>query len=113
MQTRRTFLASLATTAAFANFGSANAQAYPSRPVRIVVGLAPGGGPDILGRLMGQWLSERLGLPFIVENRTGAAGNIATEIVVRAPPDGHTLLVVAPSHTINATLYDKLNYNFI
>ena len=91
----------------------AMAQGYPSRPVRIISGFAAGGVGDILARLMGQWLSERLGQPFIIENRPGAAGNIATEIVVRAPPDGYTLLVVASSHTINATLYEKLNFNFI
>jgi tripartite-type tricarboxylate transporter receptor subunit TctC len=89
------------------------AQTYPSRPVRIISGFAAGGVGDILARLMGQWLSERLGYPFIVENRPGAGGNIATEIVVRAPPDGYTLLVVGSSHTINETLYEKLNFNFI
>jgi tripartite-type tricarboxylate transporter receptor subunit TctC len=88
-------------------------QAYPTRPVRIVLGLAPGGSVDIVARLMGQWLSERLGQPFIIENRMGAAGNIATEAVVRAPPDGYTLLVVLASNAINATLYEKLNFNFI
>jgi tripartite-type tricarboxylate transporter receptor subunit TctC len=91
----------------------ARAQAYPTRPVRIFVGLAPGGTTDILARLMGQWLSERLGQPFIIENRPGAGSNIATEAVVKAPPDGYTLLMVAPGNTINATLYDKLNFNFL
>jgi tripartite-type tricarboxylate transporter receptor subunit TctC len=91
----------------------ARAQAYPSRPVRIIVGLAPGGANDILARLMGQWLSERLGQPFIIENRPGGGGNIATEAVVRAPADGYTLLMVGPSSAINATLYDKLSFNFI
>src|SRR6266704_2318983 len=91
----------------------AKAQAYPSRPVRIVVGLAPGGANDIVARLMGQWLSERLGQQFVVENRPGAASNIATEAVVRAPPDGYTLLVATSVNAINATLYEKLNYNLI
>ena len=89
------------------------AQAYPSRPVRWVVGFAAGGPTDILARVMGQWLSERLGQQFVVDNRPGAGSNIATEAVVRAPPDGHTLLLTAPANTINATLYDKLNFNFI
>ena len=89
------------------------AQAYPTRPVRIMVGFAAGGGTDIVARLMGQRLSERLGRSFIVENRAGASGNIATEAVVRAPPDGYSLLLVAPAHTANATLYEKLNFNFL
>ena len=89
------------------------AQAYPSRPVRMIVGSAAGGCNDILARLMGQWLSERLGQPFVIENRPGAGGNIATEAVVRAPPDGYTLLLVSPANAINATLYEKLNFNFI
>ena len=89
------------------------AQAYPTRPVRIVVGFPPGGAPDIFPRLMGQWLSERLGQPFVIENRPGAAGNIATESVVKAPPDGYTLLLAASANAINATIYDKLNFNFI
>ena len=78
-----------------------------------IVGFAAGGAPDILARLMGQWLSERLGQPFVIENRPGAGSNIATEAVVRAPPDGYTLLLVSPANAINATLYDKLNFNFI
>ena len=89
------------------------AQTYPSRPVRIIVGFAAGGATDILARLIGQWLSERLGQPFVIENRPGAGSNIATEAVVRAPADGYTLLLVGPPNAINATLYDKLNFNFI
>jgi tripartite-type tricarboxylate transporter receptor subunit TctC len=91
----------------------ARAQAYPSRPVRIVVGFAAGGSSDIGARLIGQWLQERLGQPFVIENRAGAATNIATEAVVRAPADGYTLLMIGPSSTINATLYDKLNFVFL
>ena len=91
----------------------ARAQAYPTRPVRIIVGFAPGGATDIVARLMGQWLSERLGQQFVIENRPGAGGNIGTEAVVRAPPDGYTLLLVGAPNAINATLYDKLNFNFI
>jgi tripartite-type tricarboxylate transporter receptor subunit TctC len=91
----------------------ARAQAYPSRPVRWIVGFPPGGGNDIAARLMGQWLSERLGQPVVIENRPGAGSNIATEAVVNAPADGYTLLLVAPPHAVNATLYDKLNYNFL
>jgi tripartite-type tricarboxylate transporter receptor subunit TctC len=91
----------------------ARAQAWPTRPVRIMVGVAPGGSNDILARLMGQWLSERLGQPFIIENRPGGSSNIATEAVVRAPADGYTLLMVNPNNAINATLYDKLNFVFV
>jgi tripartite-type tricarboxylate transporter receptor subunit TctC len=91
----------------------ARAQAYPARPVRIVVGFPPAGGADIFARLIGQWLSERLGQQFIIENRPGAASNIATEAVVRAPADGYTLLLITNPNVINATLYDKLHYNFI
>src|SRR5712672_2821257 len=89
------------------------AQTYPSRPVRIIVGFAAGGGVDIAARLIGQWLSERLGQQFIIENRLGAGTNIATEAVVRSPADGYTLLLVTASNAINATLYDKLGFNFI
>jgi tripartite-type tricarboxylate transporter receptor subunit TctC len=91
----------------------ANAQAYPARPVRIIVGFAAGGAPDIAARLVAQWLSERFGQQFVVENRTGAGGNIATEAVVDAPADGYTLLLVALPNAVNTTLYAKLNYNFI
>ncbi len=91
----------------------AAAQAYPTRPVRIIVGFASGGNLDIIARLLGQWLSERFGQPFVVENRPGGGGNIGTEAVVRAPPDGHTLLLVGTPNMINATLYEKLNFNFI
>jgi tripartite-type tricarboxylate transporter receptor subunit TctC len=91
----------------------ARAQAYPSRPVRLVVGFPPGGPTDIAARPMGQWLSERLGQQFVIENRPGAGSNIGTEAVVRAPPDGYTLLLAYSSNAINATLYDRLNFNFI
>jgi len=91
----------------------AGAQAYPNRPVRIIVGFTAGGPTDLLARMIGQWLSDHLGQQFVVENRPGASGNIATEAVVNAPPDGYTLLLVAPANTINATLFDKLNFNFI
>ena len=83
----------------------ARAQAYPSRPVRIIVGFAAGGGYDIVARLMGQWLSERLGQPFVIENRPGAGTNIATQAVVNAPPDGDTLLLVGSTNAINASFY--------
>jgi tripartite-type tricarboxylate transporter receptor subunit TctC len=91
----------------------AQAQAYPTRPVRLIIGYPPGGSADITARLMGQWLSERLGQPFIIESGPGASTNIATEAVVHAPPDGYTLLLVAPANAINASLYDKLNFNFM
>jgi tripartite-type tricarboxylate transporter receptor subunit TctC len=89
------------------------AQEYPTKPVRIIVGFAPGGGADIAARLIGQWLSERLGQSFVIENRPGAGSNIATEAVVRAPSDGYTLLLVSAPAAINATLYEKLSFNFI
>jgi len=91
----------------------ARAQAYPARPVRIICGFAPGGTTDVLGRMIGQWLSERLGQTFVVENRPGAGTNIATEAVAKAAPDGYTLLMVSPPNVINATLYEKLNFNFL
>jgi len=91
----------------------ARAQAYPTRPVRIIVGFGSGSATDILARLIGQLLSERLGQPFVIDNRSGAGGNLGTEAVVRAPPDGYTLLLCASTDTINATLHDKLNFNFI
>jgi tripartite-type tricarboxylate transporter receptor subunit TctC len=111
---RRTFL-HLATGAVALSAVSrtAKAQAYPSRQVRLVVGFAAGGSTDIVARLIGQWLSERFGQQFIIENRPGAGTNIATEAVVHAPGDGYTLLMVSPSHAINVTLYEKLNYNFV
>ena len=89
------------------------AQAYPTRPVRIIVGFAAGGFTDVLARVTGQWLSERLGQSFVIENRPGAGGNIGTEAVVKAPPDGYTLLAVAMPNAINATLYNKLKFDFI
>jgi tripartite-type tricarboxylate transporter receptor subunit TctC len=111
---RRTFLHLAAGAAALPAVSRiAGAQTYPTRPVRLIVGFAPGGTTDITARLIGQWLSERLGQQFLIENRTGAATNIATEAVVRAPADGYTLLLVTASNAINATLYDKLGYNFI
>jgi len=91
----------------------AKAQAYPSRPIRLIIGYTPGGSADLTARLMGQWLSERLGQSFVVENRPGGGTNIATEAVVRAPPDGYTFLLAAPANAINATLYEKLNFNFL
>ena len=89
------------------------AQAYPTRPVRVIVGFIPGGAPDILARLMGQWLSERLGQQFVIDNRPGGGGNIGTQAVVRASADGYTLLMVGAFSAVNATLYDKLNFNLI
>ena len=91
----------------------AGAQAYPTRPVHLIVTTPAGGSPDIIARLIGQWLSERLGQPIIVDNRPGAGGNIGTEIGVRAPPDGYTLLMALSLNAINAAIYDNLPFNFI
>jgi tripartite-type tricarboxylate transporter receptor subunit TctC len=111
---RRQFLHLAASAAALPAVSRiARAQAYPSRPVRIVVGFPAGGTTDVMARLMGQWLSERLGQQFVIENRPGAAGNIAAEAVVKAPPDGYTLLQVGIPNAINATLYTNLSFNFI
>src|SRR5262250_2948340 len=111
---RRRFLHLAAGAAALpAVTRTAWAQTYPTRSVRIIVGFPPGGPSDILARLIGQRLSERLGQPFIIDNRPGATGNIAMESVVRSPPDGHTLLLVVPGFGIAHVLYDKLNFNFI
>jgi tripartite-type tricarboxylate transporter receptor subunit TctC len=111
---RRRFLALAAGATALPTLSRlAWGQTYPTRVVRIIVGFAAGGASDILARLLGQWLSERLGQQFIVENRPGAATNIATEAVVRAPSDGYTLLFISVSNVINATLYDRLTFNFI
>src|SRR6266576_723498 len=111
---RRQFLQLAAGAAALpASSRIALAQTYPARPVRLVAPFAAGGGSDITARLIGQWLSERLGQPFIIENRPGGGSNIGTEAVVMARPDGHTLLLVGAFNAVNATLYDKLNFNFI
>jgi tripartite-type tricarboxylate transporter receptor subunit TctC len=111
---RRQFLHLIAGAAALPAMSRlAWAQAYPSRPVRLIVPVAPAGANDITARLIGQWLSERLGQPFVIENRPGGGGNIGTEAVVRAPADGYTLLMVGGYNAINATLYQKLNFNFI
>jgi len=113
MLSRRLLLASIALSALPVTSRVAQAQIYPTRPVRLIVGFTPGSAPDIVARLMAQWLSERLGQQFLVENRGGAGGNIGTEVVVRAPPDGYTLLLVGAPNAINATLYEKLSFNFI
>src|SRR5437870_9232996 len=111
---RRGFLRLLAGAAAMPAVSRlASAQSYPARPVRLIIGYVPGGSADITARLMAQWLSERLGQPVIVESRPGAGSNIGTEAVVRATPDGYTLLLVAPANAINASLYDKLNYDYL
>src|SRR5262245_25747227 len=90
----------------------ARAQSYPSRPVRLIAPVAPAGASDITARLIGQWLSERLGQQFVIDNRPGGGNNIGTEAVVRAPADGYTLLMAATPNAVNATLYDKLSFNF-
>jgi tripartite-type tricarboxylate transporter receptor subunit TctC len=111
---RRTFLHLAVGAAALPAVSRiARAQVYPSRPVRIIVGFPPGGATDIQARLMGQWLSERLGQQFIIENRAGASGNIGTEAVAKAPADGYTLLQIVTPHAINAALYTNLNFDFI
>lgn len=111
---RRQFLQLAAGAAALpVTSGIGSAQTYPARPVRLVIGYTPGGSADLTARLMGQWLSERLGQSFVIENRPGGGTNIATEAVVRAAPDGYTLLLVAPANAINATLYEKLNFDFL
>src|SRR5712672_3007674 len=110
---RRTLIKSAAVALAATAFPRlAAAEDYPTRPVRIVAGFAAGGGVDVTARLIGQWLAERLGQPFVIENRPGAGGNVGTETVVKAPPDGYTLLLVAAPNAINATLYANLNFNF-
>jgi tripartite-type tricarboxylate transporter receptor subunit TctC len=91
----------------------ANAESYPAHPIRVIVGYTPGGSADLTARLMGQWLSERLGQSFVIENRPGGGTNIATEAALRSPPDGYTLLLAAPANAINATLYSKLNFDFL
>jgi tripartite-type tricarboxylate transporter receptor subunit TctC len=108
---RRQFFSLLGAAVAFTRL--AHAESYPSRPVRLIIGYPPGGSADITARLIAQWLQERLGQPFVVESRPGAATNLATEAVVHAPADGYTLLLVPPAAAINATLYDKLNFNFL
>jgi hypothetical protein len=113
MELGRRRLLALAAAAVAAGSRTSRAESYPSRPVHWIVGFAPGGSTDILARVIGQYLSEKLGQTFIIENRPGAGSNIATEVVVNAPPDGYTLLMISPAHAVNATLYDKLNYSFL
>src|SRR3954465_2098856 len=115
---RREFLrmtAGVVALPAVSRVGGADAwaQAYPSRPVRMIVPFGPGGGTDIVARLIGQWLSERTGQQFVIENRPGAGGNLGTEAVVRAAPDGYTLALIGAPSAINATLYQNLSFNFI
>jgi tripartite-type tricarboxylate transporter receptor subunit TctC len=111
---RRQFLQLAAGAAALPIFPRfALAQTYPSRPVRMMVGFPAGNAPDIVARLMGQWLSDSLGQPFIIENRPGAGSNIATEAVVRSPPDGYTLMMTVLTNVFNTTLYTNLNFNFV
>ena len=111
---RRTFLHLVAGAAATPTFSRiASALDYPTRPVRLIVGFAPGGTTDIAARLIAQWLTERLGQPVVVENRPGASANLAAEAVVRSPPDGYTLLAVTSSNTVNATFFDKLSFSIV
>jgi tripartite-type tricarboxylate transporter receptor subunit TctC len=111
---RRIFLRVTAAAAALPAFlGRSSANTYPARPVRIIAGFAAGGGVDITARIIGQWLSDRLGQSFVTENRPGAGGNIATEMVVNAPPDGYTLLLATVPNAVNTTLYENLTFNFI
>jgi tripartite-type tricarboxylate transporter receptor subunit TctC len=111
---RQRFLKLIASAVALPTFARiATGQNYPSRPIRIIVGFPPGGAADVTARLIGQWLSERLGQPFIVENRPGAGTNIGTEAVAKSPADGYTLLLVSVANTVNASLYESLNFDFI
>ena len=110
---RRHFLQLAASAAATSAAPGAFAQAYPSRPIRLLVGFAPGGGQDILARLIGQWLSERLGQQIVIENRPGQAASIAAEAVVKSPPDGYTLYLIGPNNAINHTLYDNLSFDIV
>jgi tripartite-type tricarboxylate transporter receptor subunit TctC len=111
---RRTFLHLVTAAATLPAMSQiARAQTYPTRPIHLIVPLFAGSTPDVMARLLGQWLSERFGQPFVIDDRPGASGNIATEAVVRAPPDGYTLLILGPFNAINATLYEKLNFDFI
>jgi tripartite-type tricarboxylate transporter receptor subunit TctC len=109
---RRSFLHLAAGAALTAAVRPACAQAYPTRNVRLIVGFGPGGAPDVLARLIGQWLSERLGHTFIIENRTGASSNLATQIVIDSPPDGHVLLLASLANAVNASLYDNMAFDF-
>ena len=111
---RRRFLQLAAGAAAFPVFSrAASAQAYPARPVHLIIMFPPGSAPDIIGRLAGQWLSDRLGQQFVIENKPGAGGNIATEFVAKAEPDGYTILMPVSTNAVNATLYPNLNFNFM
>src|ERR1700751_2029134 len=110
---RRLFYLAAGAAALLAGTRITQAQSYPSRPVRVIVGLAAGGGPDIVGRLRGQWFSGRLGRHFIVENRPGASGNLALEAVANAPADGHTLALLGVNNAINASLYNKPGFEFL
>jgi tripartite-type tricarboxylate transporter receptor subunit TctC len=110
---RRTFLGLAASAVALPTVAAGWAGTYPAKPVHLIVGFPPGGSADVVARLIGQWLSHRLGQPVVVENRPGASGNIGTEVAARAAPDGYTLLLATSANTINATLYDKLNFSFV